>query len=128
MFNSNQRSKKKSVNLKDDPFVTLPLNSHLKKSKTYQTPFKSNNSTHVTRNATLSLYSFTSKKKNIKEINRKSTIKTYYENSKKENKTKRSSSCNCNKKNVKESKIRGQRRSESKQRSFSANIPIKDKQ
>lgn len=43
----------------DDPFKL----SHTWQSKKYHTPYKSYGSTNPTKNATISLYSFTSKKK-----------------------------------------------------------------
>jgi hypothetical protein len=93
MFNSNQRSGKRSFGAKDDPFKTLPLNSCLKGSKKYQTPYKSI-TTNATRKATMSLYSFTSKKKGSESKN-KSTSKSYFLASEKIKEKKRSASSGC---------------------------------
>lgn len=44
-------------------YKSLPLNNQKSMKNSYQTPFKPHNSIHTTKNVTLSLYSFTSKKK-----------------------------------------------------------------
>jgi hypothetical protein len=62
MLNSYLKNKKGTRYLDRDPF-SLPLQSHKGSSKKYQTPYKSYNATNVTRNASLSLYSFTSNKR-----------------------------------------------------------------
>lgn len=117
MFNSNHRSGKRSFGAKDDPFKTLPLNSCLKGSKKYQTPYKSI-TTNATRKATMSLYSFTSKKKGSESKN-KCTSKSYFLGEKIKEK-KRSASSGC--KLVKD-KAKGKRKqSKEKKRSFSANV------
>ena len=66
-------------------YRSLPTHKYKHKNNTYQTPYKSFGTTNVTRNPTLSLYSFTSKKKtNSKNhstaLSSKNTV-TKYKNS-----------------------------------------------
>jgi hypothetical protein len=62
MFNSFLKRSVNSHIVKDDRYYSLPIHSQTKGSRKSETPYKMSKATTVTRNATLSTYSFTSKK------------------------------------------------------------------
>lgn len=65
MYNSFLKNRSSNSVFKTNGYCSLPLQSQKKSIHKYQTPYKMSNTTNVSKNATLSTYSFTSKKQTI---------------------------------------------------------------